>query len=176
MQSFIQHISEGDINAPIQKQTLTPVDTAEKGGIYKHANGNFAIPTLKRTFLRDKGTTSPSDWWLKKNHPATKDPIGWFANKHNIALGWAIYALDKADKIWLKEGGITNLTGIVRISSYKGSNVGKFNLKTGTWAPIVGEETYDEKNIKFEKASAFDRVVLDTQEAFQVFGFTFKIE
>lgn len=185
---FKDYLSEAaDLSAPIPSQTLTPVDTAEKGGIYKHSQtGDYIIPTLKRVSLRGGNhITAPEDWYLHKHwstiNPAGKSPlpIGWFATKTNIAHGWALYSLSKFDRKWLKEGGILKTNGVVRISSYKGTNLAKFNLKTGVWAPMVdtpeGEPHNEKGELMFDKPAPYNRLVLDTQDAFHEFGFTFKI-
>lgn len=182
---FKSGLSEAvDMSKPIADQELASVDTIEKGGIYRHTQtGDFVIPTLKRVSLRGSGSTSPSDWWLNKHWSNVEvkapDPIGWFATKDNIAHGWAIYELSKYDKAWLKTGGVLKTNGIVRISSYKGTTLAKFNLKSGVWSvatDYAGEPKNEKGEITFDKPTPYNRLILDTQDAFESFGFTFKIK
>ena len=183
MKSYKEFVLESDINSPLQNTNLTSVDTMENGGIYKHTGtGDYVIPSLKRVFLRAKGRkTSNNDWAINKNWAQfliqQPEPIGWFSTKNNPALGAALYPLDKLDRDYLRKGGIKNFLGIVRFSTEKGHNIGKFNLKTGVWAPISyndGEDYNDKGESTFQKQVAYEKVVLDSEDAFHYFGFTFK--
>ena len=89
------------------------------------------------------------------------DPIGWFSNKHNKAVGWAIYPLDKGDLKWFKDSK-ESTDMVFRVASDKGTSIVKINLKSNRILWFDNAKYVDTDKITWEKRWwAWDTLLID---------------
>lgn len=108
-----------------------------------------------KTILRDSGRTT-ADYFAYKG-----SPIGWFANKTNMAVGWAVYPLDKADLAWFKAEK-ESTDNVFRVASEKGTSLVKINLKSNRMKWFDNKTYTETDKISWDKQwYSWDRMIID---------------
>lgn len=118
--------------------------------------GKLPQEKAKRTEVRKKGAQNTS---VDKNSHGlnSSNVVGWFSNKYN-AWGWSLHKLTPDEA---KEFGSSMV--FRSLSDSGNTSIIKFNLAKGTYA-FLDNEAYEEGDIKFEKASPYTKVVVDTDK------------
>lgn len=122
----------------------------------------------RKVYVRPSGNNSDT-----QNFTIYKQdtPIGWFANKHNMADGWAIFPLSIYDLEMLKESGVSpNM--VYRVASDKGTTIVKINLKTNRMVWSDDKKFAETDKIFWEKRwVTWDRLAIDNNaRAFKAFN------
>ena len=89
-------------------------------------------------------------------------PIGWFANKYNMAHGWTISELDRYTEEWLQANHI-NTSNVYRICSEHGLSIARFNFETGMVWFFDNNEYERTDRPCFLSPMQYNRIVLSTQ-------------
>lgn len=98
--------------------------------------------------------------WQPNGYKNPSNPIiGWFSNKHNPAGGWGVFALDKHDKAWFKQKKVST-KNVFRVATDSNTSIVRFNFKTGTVAWLDNDHLLDTDEIKFQKATAYQKFIL----------------
>ena len=99
-----------------------------------------------------------------------KEPIGFMANKHNMAVGWSIFELDKYDIKELKNSKLST-KNMYRVASDKGTSIVRLNLKTARMTWIDTQANLDTGVMSLEKTSStWDRLVVNIGDNYKIFG------
>lgn len=112
-------------------------------------------------------------------HPETQNdtsykgekPIGWFANKHNMAEGWVIFPMDAHDKKWFKEKK-EKRDMVFRVANRRNTTLVQINLKTNRMRWFDNAKYVETDDIHWDKQwYTWDRLVIDnTSRAFDYFN------
>ena len=118
----------------------------------------------KTVAYRENGTTTDNNYGVSPDY--RKNSVGWFTNKYNPG-GWVICTLDAYDTEWVKEKGI-DPKGVFRsfaAGNYSGNmirtNLIQLNVKTGTYAFADSKHLDNTDELKFEKKTKFNRLMID---------------
>jgi hypothetical protein len=128
------------------------------------------VPGTKRAFYRDDNRGTSTDGLAINSRLAKekKEVIGWFSNKNNPAFGWAIFKLTDNDIEWLKDK-LPDLKNVFRTSSDKETSIIKIKSKTGTYSFMDNKYYENSDDVRFEKASAYKKLVIDDEKYVKLF-------
>jgi hypothetical protein len=98
------------------------------------------------------------------------NPIGWFANKHNMAEGWVIYPMDNQDLAWFKEQKEPTKM-VYRIANGRNTTLVRINLKSNRMQWHDDAKYAETDKITWQKKwYTWDRLIIDnTTRAFKHF-------
>lgn len=121
----------------------------------------------KNIFHRESGST-----YCPKVNTVPTPVIGWFSNKFNAYSGWILHELEDWTKVWLKEKGIDDTTGMYRTFSHgiNTINIVKINTETGTYAFVDGKHLGETDEVKFERAVKAKEIWFDDLPAKKAAG------
>ena len=126
------------------------------------------VAGAKRAFYSVEGrSTSTSGLEISNVIKPLPEVVGWFSNSRNPA-GWALFKLDNYDVSWLKKE-LPNLDNVFRSSTDKSTSIIKINAKTGTYGFVDNRHYQDTDEFKFEKASPYQRLIIDDQKYLKLF-------
>lgn len=121
----------------------------------------------KKVYIRDSERPDTHNDTVYKQD----QPIGWFANRHNMAFGWAIFPLSSYDKEMMRDSGMkTDM--VYRVASDKGTTIVKINLKSNRMVWSDDKKFAETDKIVWEKRwVTWDRLAIDNNaRAFKAFN------
>lgn len=134
------------------------------GGMVRLLSESIPQEKIKRGSVRGKGEEGDFESGAAKSGLKVKDLIGWFANKHNMAVGWSIFETTPEEKG--EFGDDAKRTYSIRTRSM---SIAKFNLIKGTYS-FLDNKAYKEGIIKYEKPSPYNRIRIEnTPRAMKAF-------
>jgi hypothetical protein len=120
---------------------------------------------LKRAEVRKEKSAKTLDPEEKKIGLESKDIVGWFATKYNMAFGYNVFKATEDEK---KEFG----NDVFRTFSHKSmtASIAKINLKSGMVC-FVDNAAYTEGDLKWGAWMPYNRFVIDNdRESFDAFN------
>ena len=151
-----------------EMRLIDKVNEAMKGQDteFMYAEDSVPIAGAKKAELNSHNATMSDDY---KSRPDT-DIIGWFSNKFNLA-GWGIYALSKADVLFLNEQGYPS-TMIFRMAGDRGTFLAKVDLKKGK-VQYFDDDKYEKTDkLEYKDKLAYTKLVVNNRlyaaKAFQL--------
>jgi hypothetical protein len=136
--------------------------------MFTNSDGSKEERTPIEHLKRATSTGSGGSLYKPRGYKTGSSVIGWFAIKQNMANGFALYNLDKADLAWFKDEKEPT-KGVYRYATDIATGLVSINAKTGVYRFFDNAKYESDDRIHWQKWSKYNRIVIDDLKSFKAF-------